>query len=133
LAEALNRIEPLLVTDIMMQREWEQEPRRLMEILDALEEFTDKIWYGRHQFLIEQVESGEREVVEAASPIADDYARRPIRRDILLGALKTASRVEKKYGIESLGPWSDFEWGMLNGKLSALRWILGDDWDFLDT
>lgn len=41
-------------------------------------------------------------------------------------------RLEAQHGA-TLGPYSDFEWGMLNGKLSALRWVLGAEWDFLDT
>ncbi len=36
-------------------------------------------------------------------------------------------------GKDNLGPYTDFEWGMINGKLSALRWVLGDEWDMLDT
>jgi hypothetical protein len=51
----------------------------------------------------------------------------------LAGALAAAKRTEDEVGRENLGPWTDFEWGMLNGKLSALRWILGDEWDMLDT
>jgi hypothetical protein len=42
-------------------------------------------------------------------------------------------RVEKTYGAEDLGPYDAFDLGMLNGKLSALRWVLGSEWDFLDT
>jgi len=44
------------------------------------------------------------------------------------------ARVESAYTEEGqLGPNTDFELGMLNGKLSALRWVLGSEWDFLDT
>jgi len=38
-----------------------------------------------------------------------------------------------KYPKSELEPHSDFDWGMINGKLSALRWVIGDEWDFLDT
>ena len=42
-----------------------------------------------------------------------------------------AAKVEDSYS--DLIPKDDFEWGMINGKLSALRWVLGDEWDMLDT
>ena len=49
------------------------------------------------------------------------------------GMLAAMKRTEEELGPDDLGPWSDFEWGMINGKLSAIRWVLGDEWDMLDT
>jgi hypothetical protein len=50
-------------------------------------------------------------------------------------ALEAAEKIRGKYDVEGgeLGPFTDFEWGMINGKLSALRWVGGDEWDSLDT
>ncbi len=63
--------------------------------------------------------------------LKEDVAKNHL--DILYGMLAAELEVEKKYGKDNLGPYSDFDWGMINGKLSALRWVMGDDWDFLDT
>jgi hypothetical protein len=46
--------------------------------------------------------------------------------------LKAQRRIEQKYGKKNLFV-DDFGWGMFSGKLSALRWVLGDDWDMLDS
>lgn len=91
-------------------------PRSIEEIIHEIDVFFDKIWYGRHQVLAEKIENGKR-----------------INHEIWVRAKLAAKEVEKRYGKEELGPWDDFEWGMLNGKLSALRWVMGDDWDMLDT
>lgn len=87
------------------------------EVESMIDEFFDKVWYDRHQML-------EYRVQEKGEHIAPD---------IWKGAIKAAREVEKKYGKENLGPYGDFEWGMLNGKLSALRWLIGFEWDMLDT
>lgn len=86
-------------------------------ILQAESEFFDKVWYDRHQQLMEKVRTGKDETPN----------------DIVKMARAAAKSVRARYGKGELGPWTDFEWGMLNGKLSALRWVLGDEWDFLDT
>lgn len=95
----------------------EDEVRTLEEVLEAENMFFDKIWFDRHLSLEYRIEQG----MEDVNP------------EIWQGAMESARKVIEKYGEENLGPYSDFEWGMLNGKLSALRWVLGDEWDMLDT
>jgi len=56
-----------------------------------------------------------------------------ITEDVWKGARKSAKKAERTLGAGNYGPWTDFEWGMINGKLSALRWMLGEDWDELYT
>jgi hypothetical protein len=134
LSEALKRVEPALVSDLMLEQEWpDDEPRTLTEILDAMDLLMHQVWYNRHQVLLEKIEDGIIEVVEQETFPVKDHERRPIQRNIFEGAKKSARRVERKYGKENLGPWDDFAWGMINGKLSALRWVLGEDWDELYT
>jgi hypothetical protein len=132
LAEALRRVEPPLVTDIMLEHSWTQQPRGLTEILKAEDLLFHQVWYNRHWSMRARIDSGEIKVVET-----ETYPRRPdadtILRKVLEGAIRSAQEVERRYGKKNLGPWDDFEWGMINGKLSALRWVLGDGWDMLDT
>lgn len=133
LGEALRRVQPAQFADLMIEQEWVEEPRRLTEIVDAIDELVTKVWYNRHQVRRERIEEGKIKLVDKEIFPIKDHETRPIQRDIWEGALKAAAKVERKYGLETLGPWDDFEWGMLNGKLSALRWVLGDEWDMLDT
>jgi len=133
LSDALHRINPEHFDECMNELEWVEEPRRLSEIIEAIDELTSKVWYNRHQVLREKIHEGITKIVEKETFPIIDHRTRPIQRDIWEGALKAAAEVEKRFGLENLGPWDDFEWGMINGKLSALRWVLGDEWDMLDT
>jgi PIN domain len=133
LGETLRRVEPGLLRHIRIEQKWTEEPRRLKEILDAMDILTNQVWYNRHHNLRYDIERGKVKIVEKETFPVKDHSKRPIQRDIWEGALKSAATLEKKYGLENLGPWHDFEWGMINGKLSALRWVLGEDWDELYT
>jgi hypothetical protein len=130
---ALRRVQPEQFADLMIEQEWMEEPRRLTEILDAIDLLFHQVWYNRHQITRQKIERGQTKIVEKETFPVKNHLRRPIQRNVWEGALKAAAKVEKKYGVENLGPWDDFDWGMINGKLSALRWVLGDEWDMLDT
>lgn len=134
LAALLNEFVSHLIEEVRFEREFSMEPRKLSELLEVEGKLTRQVWYNRKWNIIARVESGEeklvsREVWDAATP----EERRGMIVDNIWEAMLTAmKRAEEQYPGE-LGPWSDFEWGMLNGKLSALRWVLGDEWDMLDT
>lgn len=105
------------LTAILDESDFVEDPRLLLEIQKWEQELSDRIWYQRKLNRIHELEDAED---------SQGLAR------YLKIAGHPMKRVEAQYG-ETLGPYSDFEWGMLNGKLSALRWVLGAEWDFLDT
>lgn len=107
------------IEELFQETDFVEEPRRLDEIVESEQELFDRIWYHRslqHEYRL--IEEGDDAGVEN-----------------LLGIASAGrERVEAAYPEPGqLGPYTDFELGMLNGKLSALRWVLGSEWDFLDT
>lgn len=134
LGALLNEHASDLIEEITFEREFRQEFRPLSELIEAEDKLTTQIWYGRKWGIIDAVESGRekrvpREVWEAATI---EQRRGMIVDEIWDGMIAAMKSAEERYPAE-LGPWTDFEWGMLSGKLSAIRWMLGDEWDMLDT
>ena len=133
LSTLLNDMAPDWIEELKAEFENEDEPRRLSELLEAERKLERQIWYNRHWGRRLAIEEGRIKVLPDP-----EYSRSPYKPDEILdtiwaGALESAKRAEEEIGLESLGPWDDFEWGMLNGKLSAVRWVLGYEWDVLDT
>ena len=134
LGEVLNHYAPEWMEEVKWEFEYQEEPRRLSEIMEAEHLLFRQVWYNRHWNLRSEIERGKHKVVTRK-----EWEKYPKRRQkttldtIWASALAAAKRTEDEVGLENLGPWSDFEWGMLNGKLSALRWVTGSEWDFLDT
>lgn len=107
------------IRELFAETEFDEEPRRLGDILGAEQEMFDRVWY-HHSLQLELRLAAEGDQVQV------DHLRS------VAGSAR--ARVEATYTeAGQLGPYSDFELGMLNGKLSALRWVLGSEWDFLDT
>ncbi|HCY14606.1 MAG: hypothetical protein A2Z93_12655 [Curvibacter sp. GWA2_64_110] len=137
LAELLRRVEPSMVSELVWEQSWEEEPRGLHELLKAEDVLFHQVWYNRKMVMRESIEDGKLKIVTRAD--WDKAAEGPGRHSEMVidsvweVSLRAQRQCEKQYGIENLGPWSDFEWGMINGKLSAIRWMLGDEWDMLDT
>jgi hypothetical protein len=138
LADYLRRIEPQLVTDAMSEAAYQMEPRSLTEMLDAMDRLTTQVWHNRHMNLQWAIDHGKHKIVtreqwEANWQKSKGYHQNHTIEEVWKGAQRARRRAERKLGAGNYGPYSHFEWGMINGKLSALRWALGDEWDMLDT
>lgn len=131
LPEALNSINPDLVDEIEYENDWDFEFRSFSEILEIEKELEQKIWYNRHKYREHLIKTGKIKLIDR-NEFDIKTSQGNIVKDIWEGALESAKKVEDIYGKENLS-FDDFNWGMINGKLSALRWVIGDDWDNLDT
>jgi hypothetical protein len=71
--------------------------------------------------------------------IAHDDDKHELPGEIRTGMTASRERVEAEYGRDELwkaiGPGHEEAWqyGYISGKLATLRWVLGSEWDFLDT
>ena len=81
------------------------------EIEEVIGEMFDRVWFNRHMC---------HHIHETGKAWHDNGI-----------GCEAAKKLQKKY--PDIGQHDDFEYGMINGKLSALRWVLGDEMDFLDT
>jgi PIN domain len=85
LGEALCRVQPKEFADLMVEQEWIEEPRRLTEILDAMELLFNLVWYNRYQVAREKIKRGITKIVEKEKFPVKDHLRRPVQRDVWEG------------------------------------------------
>lgn len=92
----------------------QEAPRTLDVIQQYHNEFHAKVWWNRSVMLDRTI------MLDRTTKRAPEQAR------------EAWKRLEKKFGpFQDL---SDFEWGLLSGRLSALAWVLGSGWaDSLDS
>lgn len=90
-------------------------------ILAMYNELWEQVWYNRHMVRLQRIELGEIELTE-------------VDKKLLNSNQKRYREIEEKYGGKEKLRWDDFEWGLLSGRMSALAWVMGSDWEgSLDT
>ncbi len=113
------QLERMLRRKLTLQRKYDLTDvpiRSVKQILAVEDELFTRVWYGR-------------------KGTAKQYRAEGTPEDIIKGMLKGKREAEKRLGKKSLmaNMTTDWDWGFVSGKLSAIRWVLGDDWDMLDT
>ena len=73
LAELLNEWAPDWMEELKFEYEWQQEPRRLSEIMEAENLLFRQIWYNRHWNTRIAIEEGRTKLVSDANYSRDPY------------------------------------------------------------
>lgn len=94
--------------------------RKQKKIRKAEEEFFDRIWYDRKLVMFENIKEGKETIDKETKKTVVDLMK---KLEVKYGGRRAMRNYCK----------DDFGWGMMCGKLSAIRWVLGDEWDDLDT
>ena len=104
--------------EILDMSDFQENPRTLADIIEAEQEFFDRVWFERSARYTDDWEAGRRGPRDtvASYMVSIEAQERVLRR-----------RPDLRHAEDN------FERGMWNGKLSTLRWVLGSEWDFLDT
>ena len=82
--------------------------RSQMHIAHEYHRLWDKVWWNRHMSRHRPGKDCNSEELTGCDPARD---------------------LEKKYGREFLDPGEQVEWGITQGKMMALAWVLGSEWD----
>lgn len=94
-----------------------EERRSKEEIYEYMEEAFDRVWLVRKQDLCCNLLDGTES----------------IHIDVMNGMLKAIDDTCKEYNIDFKEPVSDWDYGYWSGILAALRWVMGEEKDMLDT
>lgn len=97
--------------------EYQPEMRTEKEICEYMDEACDRVWLVRKQNLYCNLLAGAE----------------TIQLDVLDKVIKAIDEVCDKYNIDFKEPVSDWDYGYWSGILAALRWVMGDEKDCLDT
>jgi hypothetical protein len=90
--------------------------RSLADVLDAEKQLGERLWYIRKLAYLDDPAPDSR-----ASP------------EGIVGMLRGMHEIEQTHDPATLTVANDYELGLLKGKLSAIRWVLGEEWEMLDT
>lgn len=95
----------------------ELQPRTDEEIAEYMDEAFDRVWLVRKQNMFCNIADG----TETIDPIILEQCKKAIIESCA------------KYNIDFYEPVSDWDYGYWSGILAALRWVLGDEKNSLDT